>query len=123
MEHENSLAHRQSMMIYIARSKTVGRVDIDLLSPYKTEIDYWKSVLKKIVAVVKFLASRGLAFCGNNETFRSQNNGNYLRCLELLSEFDLVDHIKSTGIRETKILYTCQLIFAINSLVLWENKF
>lgn len=40
LEHENSLAQRQSMMTYIARSKTVGRVDIDLLSPYKTEVDY-----------------------------------------------------------------------------------
>ncbi|XP_046737114.1 zinc finger MYM-type protein 1-like [Diprion similis] len=99
LEHENSLAHRQSMMTYIARSKIIGRVDVDLLSQYKTEVDYWKSVLKRIVAVIKFLASRGLAFRGDNETFGSQNNGNYLGCMELLSEFDpfLADHIKKYG--------------------------
>lgn len=97
MEHENSLAHRQSVMIYIARSKTVGMVDIDLISLYKTQVDYWKNVLKRIVAVIKFLASRELAFCGNNEIFGSQNNGNYLGCLEFLSEIDLflMDQIKS----------------------------
>lgn len=69
-------------MTYIARSKIVGRMDIDLLSQYKTEIDYWKSVLKRIVAVVKFLGSRRLAFHGDNQTFGSQNNGNYLGCMD-----------------------------------------
>lgn len=36
------------------------------------------NVLKSIVAVVKFLASRGLAFRGDNEILVSHNNGNYL---------------------------------------------
>lgn len=99
LEHENSLAHRQSMMTYLARSKTTGRVDTDLLSQYTREVDYWKKVLKRIVAVVKFLASRGLPFRGDNETLGSPNNGNYLGCMELLSEFDpfLADHLKKFG--------------------------
>lgn len=45
-------------------------------------------MLRRIVAVVKFLASRGPAFRGVNETLGSQNNGNLLVCLELISEFD-----------------------------------
>lgn len=50
------------MMTYIARSKTIGRVDIDLLSQYKTEVDYWKSVLKRIGAVIKFWHQEDLHF-------------------------------------------------------------
>jgi hypothetical protein len=62
---------------------------------------YWKSVLKKIVAVVKFLASRGLGFCGNDEMLGSQNNGNYLGYSEIISEFNpfLTDYIQNYGYR------------------------
>ncbi|GBP56347.1 hypothetical protein EVAR_43286_1 [Eumeta japonica] len=93
------LAHKQSMMTYLARSKAVGRVDMDLLSQHQKEVDYWRNVLKRIVAVVKFLASRGLPFRGDNEILGSPNNGNYLGCVELLSEFDpfLADHLKKFG--------------------------
>ncbi|GBP36670.1 hypothetical protein EVAR_35256_1 [Eumeta japonica] len=94
------LAQRISnLMTYLARSKAVGRVDMDLLSQHQKEVDYWRNVLKRIVAVVKFLASRGLPFRGDNEILGSPNNGNYLGCVELLSEFDpfLADHLKKFG--------------------------
>jgi len=101
MERENSSLHKQSMMKYVSRSKTIARVDNGLISQYNAEINYWKNVLKRIVAVVKFLASRGLGFRGDNEMLGSQNNGNYLGCLELISEFDpfLADHIQNYGSR------------------------
>lgn len=99
LTHENSPAHKQSMMTYLARSKAVGRVDVDLLSQHQKEVNYWRNVLKRIVAVVKFLASRGLPFRGDNEILGSPNNGNYLGCVELLSEFDpfLADHLNKFG--------------------------
>lgn len=73
MEHENSSLHKQSMMKYVSRSKIIARVDNGLISQYNTEINYWKNVLKRIVAMVKFLASRGLGFRGDNEMLGSQN--------------------------------------------------
>ncbi|XP_067625649.1 zinc finger MYM-type protein 5-like [Eurosta solidaginis] len=99
LAHENNPAHRRSMITYLARSKAVGRVDIDLISQHQKEVDYWKNVLKRIVAVVKFLTSRGLPFRGDNEILGSPNNGNYLGCVELLSEFDpfIADHLKNFG--------------------------
>lgn len=89
------------MMNYVTRMKTTGRIDSGLLSQYNTEISYWKNILRRIVAVVVFLASKGLAFRGDNETFRSQNKGNYLGCLELISEFVpfLADHKQNCGNR------------------------
>ena len=49
---------------------------------------YWREVLKRIVAVIKHLSSRGLAFSGNNEILGDTHNGNYLDSIELITEFD-----------------------------------
>ena len=41
-----------------------------------------------MVAAIRYLAERGLAFRGSNEVFDSRNNDNYLGALELIAEFD-----------------------------------
>uniref|UniRef100_A0A8C6LVK5 TTF-type domain-containing protein n=1 Tax=Nothobranchius furzeri TaxID=105023 RepID=A0A8C6LVK5_NOTFU len=60
---------------------------------------YWKEVLRRVVAVVKFLGARGLPFRGDNELLGSAHNGNYLGLLELLAEFDpfLKEHLERHG--------------------------
>lgn len=62
-------------------------------------MNYWRNVLERIVADIKFLALRGLPFHGDNEIVGSPNNGNYLGCMELFSEFDplLANHLKTFG--------------------------
>lgn len=45
-------------------------------------------MLKRLVSVIRFLASRGLPFCGSNNHIGNANNGNYLGLLELVSEYD-----------------------------------
>jgi len=59
-----------------------------LIHQFQLEQYYWQQVLERIVAVVKFLATRGLVFRGENEKIGSRLNGNYLGVLELLSKFD-----------------------------------
>jgi len=56
-------------------------------------------VLKRVIAVIKKLGSRGLPFIGFVEKFGSQNNSNFMMCLELISEFDpfLINHIVQHG--------------------------
>ena len=46
--------------------------------------------------MIKFLSSRGLAFCGSSELVGSPQNGNFLGILELLAEYDtfLAEHIQ-----------------------------
>lgn len=44
--------------------------------------------MQEIVEVVKFLASTGLAFRGNNQIIGNKSNGNYLGCIELLAKYD-----------------------------------
>lgn len=49
-----------------------------------------------LIRVIRFLASRGLPFRGENLIIGSAKNGNYLGILELLSEIDpfLEEHLK-----------------------------
>jgi hypothetical protein len=71
MKHENISLHRQSMMKYVSRSKTFAGMDNGLISQYNAEINYWKSVLKRIVAVVKFLVLKEIGFWGDDEVLGS----------------------------------------------------
>lgn len=56
-------------------------------------------MLKRVIAVIKKLGSRGLPFRGSVEKFGSQNNGNFTMFLELISDFDpfLSNHIVQHG--------------------------
>lgn len=98
-QHENSHCHREAMLTLAARQQYAGRIDGQMELEFTKERDYWRNILKRIVAVIKFLAERGLAFRGNNELINSSQNGNYLGVLQLLSQFDplLSNHIDQYG--------------------------
>ncbi|XP_025200593.1 zinc finger MYM-type protein 1-like [Melanaphis sacchari] len=98
-QHEVSKEHTNCQIVFLRRSNNIGRIDSDLCIQINNEIDYWKNVLKRVIAVIKKLGSRGLPFRGSVEKFGSQNNGNFMMCLELISEFDpfLSNHIVQHG--------------------------
>ena len=97
-EHENSEWHRAASLSASFKTKN-ARVDRSLLEQIDKEKAYWRAVLKRVVAVVKFLCERGLPFRGENEVFGSSQNGNVMGILELLAQFDdfLADHISRCG--------------------------
>ncbi|KAF7654104.1 hypothetical protein LDENG_00073980 [Lucifuga dentata] len=74
-------------------------IDAHLMQQLDVEFKYWRDILKRVVAVIKFLGERGLVFRGDDELFGSTHNGNFLGILELLSQFDpfLAEHIKKFG--------------------------
>ncbi|XP_065665417.1 zinc finger MYM-type protein 5-like [Hydra vulgaris] len=88
--HENSKEHIQCMIKWIEFIKQNTHVDEYMVSQIKREFNYWPAILNRIVAVIRFLAERGLTFRGHNEVIGSSNNGNYLDMLELLTQFDPV---------------------------------
>lgn len=51
------------------------------------------------MAAIKFLSERGRAFSGDDELLGSSSNGNYLRLLEPIAQFDpfLREHIEKYG--------------------------
>ncbi len=83
------------MFNYINRAAADGVIDSQLKKQLESHSNYWSEVLRRVVAVVKFLAERGLAFRGSSEIFGRAANGNYMGILELISEFDpfLESHI------------------------------
>lgn len=98
-EHENSIHHRQAVLQMSQRMDVACRIDSSMMDQYNEESNYWKAVLKRVVAVIKFLSQRGLPFFGSNETIGSKLNGNFLGCMELIAQFDpfLASHLEKYG--------------------------
>jgi len=97
--HEASDEHNTAMVAYAKRLSVRGRIDCQLQQKRQEESHYRRSVLLRVVEVIKFLAERGLAFRGDDRLIGSPNNGNFLGILELLSKFDpfLADHLSRFG--------------------------
>ena len=86
--HEKSADHLESFEKYVTLQTERARIDESLLKQYNAERMYWRSVLQRVVAVIKFLSERGLAFRGDDELIDSPRNGNFLGTLELIAQFD-----------------------------------
>ena len=71
-------------------------MDVELAQQAEQVENYWRSVLKRLISVIKFSCERGLALRGENEIMWSAANGNYLGLLELLAQYDdfLKQHIQ-----------------------------
>ncbi|XP_050302052.1 zinc finger MYM-type protein 1-like [Anthonomus grandis grandis] len=84
-----------SLNVYTSRQLKRGKINDELEKQINCKKDYWVEVLRRIISVIKFLASRELVFRGTDERFGEKRNGNYLGLLELLAEYDpfLKDHI------------------------------
>ena len=101
--HENSAKHQSCVKSLKDRATALGRIDKALIVECDKEVVYWQNVLKRVVAVIKKLSSRGLALRGHDENFGSLHNGNFMMSLELIAEFDpfLADHISRFGNKGT----------------------
>ena len=118
--HESSKAHRDATITLCQRAKASGRVNSLLIEQCQVERIYATAVLERVVATIKFLAERSLAFRGNYQVIGSPSNGNFLGTLELLSQFDpfLAAHLEKYGNKwKGSISYlsstTCDQLIAI----------
>ena len=98
-EHKTSESHRNASLSAASFKTKNARVDDSFLEQIDKEKVYWRAVLKRVVAVVKFLFERGLPLRGGNEVFGSPQNGSFLGLIELLAQFDdfLADYIRRFG--------------------------
>ena len=75
----------------------------------------WREILKRLLDVTMFLAKQNLPFRGHRENMLSENKGNFLQLIELLSKYDPVlrEHLikleQSSQSKSGKILtnYIC----------------
>lgn len=128
--HENSQSHIHNELAYKTRSKEANTIMLDtsILNHSESEREYWISILKRIVAVIKFLGSRGLSFRGTDQTCGSIRNGNFLGILDLLSQFDplLASHIAKYGNKGRGIIclssYVSQLSITPFELIFYSGR-
>ena len=78
---------------------------------------YLTEVLKRVVSTIKLLSRLGLAFRGHEEDQHSNRKGNYLTCMEYLSEYDIfLNYIfKNTAVKSEEMIIIYHIIFVMNS--------
>ena len=86
----------RAMLCWIRRKTNKNTVDQQIKDQLKLKIHYYFEVLKRVLAVIKFLIERDLAFRSHEEKWGSPNNGNIMGAIELISEFDpfLHEHVE-----------------------------
>ncbi|KAG5898224.1 hypothetical protein JTB14_005600 [Gonioctena quinquepunctata] len=111
---ENSLNHKSCILALRARGMIHGNIRSSLTAQFNEGISYWKNILMRVVAVIKGLASRGLAFRGSNEKFGDQHSENYIMLLELIAE---LDPLLTKHNRDQEKLATYRKLSATNSFI------
>ncbi|KAJ8935182.1 hypothetical protein NQ318_006476 [Aromia moschata] len=85
--HENSLNHKSCILALRARGMIHDNIQCSLTAQLNEEISYWKNILKRVVAVIKGLASRGLAFRGKDGIeLQDTEKENAKPCVEILQD-------------------------------------
>lgn len=115
-QHEKSNDHQVNNVLKFISRKNLNSVESPVITKHEKEVKYWRDVLTRVVSVVKCLAVRGLPFRGDYQKLGSASDGVFLRCLELISEFDpfLSQNVATYGNKAKAMYHTCHLIFMGN---------
>ncbi|XP_076037808.1 uncharacterized protein LOC143023173 [Oratosquilla oratoria] len=81
------MATWKDLQLRLQTGKTIDQAERTLLEAEKRR---WRAVLTRLIAIIQSLAERNLAFRGSSNMLHQQNNGNFLKEVELLAKFDPV---------------------------------
>ncbi|KAF4727051.1 hypothetical protein FOZ63_008292, partial [Perkinsus olseni] len=89
--HEKSAAHMSSYLDwrnFLHREAKQPRIDTVAEGLIQQEATKWRKILRRLLAITLFLASRGLAFRGSTTRIGETSNRNFMGSAELLAQFD-----------------------------------
>ncbi|XP_050374741.1 uncharacterized protein LOC126792332 [Argentina anserina] len=92
-DHEMSVDHLlnantwSDLRLRLERHETIDKA---YQYQIRKEKEHWRNVLKRIIAIVKFLAKYNLAFRGTNERLYEPDNGHFLGAVEMMAECEEV---------------------------------
>lgn len=87
-EHEHSKAHHTNMMSWQelnTRLKTKAAIDQMNQDLMHLEVEHWRGVIHRVIAIVCHLAERNQALRGHIEALYDPHNGNFLAQVELVA--------------------------------------
>jgi Domain of unknown function (DUF4371) len=70
-------------------------------------VEYWRQILRRLISVIRLIATQNLALRGSSDTLLSAHNGIFLKIVELLGKFDplMREHIQRSSSKEIKTHY------------------
>lgn len=97
--HEKSNFHNENINRWLDLSKriskktTVNEAELRLLD---AERQHWRSVIEILISLIKYLGRQCLAFQGHSNKLFDLNNGNFLKGVEMIAEFnpDMREHLR-----------------------------
>ncbi|KAL4153486.1 hypothetical protein QTP88_001319 [Uroleucon formosanum] len=98
-EHELSIPHNmaQEKRIQLRMGLDLHKtVDNNIQDNLNIEKERWRSILKRIIACIEFLAEHNDAFRGTNSKLYTPNNGKFLGLIQMIAKFDIIiaDHLR-----------------------------
>ncbi|CAJ1059664.1 zinc finger MYM-type protein 1-like [Xyrichtys novacula] len=113
-EHEHSKAHHTNMMSWQelnTRLKTKTAIDQINQNLMHLEVEHWRGVIHRVIAIICYLAERNQALRGHTEALYDPHNGNFLAQMELMAQFDPImnEHIRKFQTKQTKVHYLSKI--------------
>ncbi|XP_050062995.1 zinc finger MYM-type protein 1-like [Aphis gossypii] len=103
--HDSSIYHKKSNQQWLELSWRIDSgftLDNELQKEIQTEKDRWRTVLKRIIACIIYLARQNDAFRGKNCTIYTKSNGKFLKLIEMIASFDnpMAEHLRNIKNKE-----------------------
>ena len=85
--HINNLEKWKTLEARLLQNKNIDAAHQDVMEREKKK---WRDILHRLLDITLFLAKQNLPFPGHREDFASENRGNFLEFVSLLSNYDPV---------------------------------
>jgi hypothetical protein len=108
IKHEKSKDYREAETEYLILKSRISKditIQQNLIRVQKSQIEFNRSVLKRLIYLSLFLSTNGLPFRGHREDINqdTQNKGLFIEIVKLVSKYDavLAKHLAKSNQNET----------------------